>query len=239
MRIALPFTLALLVAATVSPRYLAAQHTQGKPATQTLARPAQGKPSVQSRPISSGKAKPSAPVRPRTMPRNYGLRADSINGISGHVFGEPRSRFPELETKGFMDLGGYMYYEVKLGAEAGWFGKNSERVRTIYRFYQDKFAAFDAKAYGQDRSLLLEQALYLFGPGQPISPKQLAFGEAGLVWEGQKVSVQLSDGHNATGLYILSKVVAAQKAADELAQKKRDTEARAAQQRADNGLPPR
>ena len=173
-------------------------------------------------------------TRPRPQPHNYGARADSLNGIPSHAFGEPRSSFPELETKGYQDLDGYTYYDAKEGKKLGWFGKNTGHVRTTYRFYQDKFASFDASAQGTDRPLLAEEAVYLFGKGLPESPKNLAYGEAAVNWEGQRVQATLSDGHNNCRLIIRSKLAAAQKAAAETAQKKAEAAARAAKLRADN-----
>jgi hypothetical protein len=187
-------------------------------------------------PVPRPRAAESAPVqtRPRPRPRNYGARADSLNGIPGHAFGEPRSSFPELAAKGYQDLEGYTYYEAKEGQEPGWFGKNAGHVRTIYRFYQDKFAAFDASAQGTDRPLLAEEAVYLLGKGLPEPPKNLAYGEAAVNWEGQRVRATLSDGHNECRLVIRSKLAAAQKAAAEAAQKKAEAAARAAKLRMDN-----
>nr|GEY38803.1 hypothetical protein [Tanacetum cinerariifolium] len=141
---------------------------------------------------------------------------------------------PELEAKGYQDLDGYTYYDAKEGQETGWFGKNAGHVRTTYRFYQDKFASFDASAQGTDRPLLAEEAMYLFGKGLPEPPKNLAYGEAAVNWEGQRVRAKLSDGHNECRLIIRSKLAATQKAATEAAQKKAEAAARAAKLRADN-----
>lgn len=176
--------------------------------------------------------------QPRPQPRNFGARADSLNGISGHHFGDPLSSFPELVAKGYRDLEGYDYYTVRPGQEKGWFGKNAEHVQTVYRFYQDKFASFDATSYGNDRLLLTEQARYMFGTGQPQSPKDLAYGQTATRWEGKQVRVRLiNDGPNSTMLVVLSKVAAAQKAADALAQQKQAAAAQAAKMRADNAPP--
>lgn len=175
-----------------------------------------------------------AQTHPRPRPYNYGARADSLNGIPGHAFGEPRSSFPELETKGYQDLDGYTYYDAKEGKEIGWFGKNAGHVRTTYRFYQDKFASFDASARGTDQPLLAEEAVYLFGKGLPESPKNLAYGEGAMNWEGQRVRVTLFVGHNECRLIIRSKPAAAQKAAIEAAQKKAEAAARADKLREDN-----
>lgn len=131
-------------------------------------------------------------------------------------------------------MDGYTYYDAKEGQQIGWFGKNAGQVRTTYRFYQDKFASFDASARGTDRPLLAEETVYLFGKGQPESPKNLAYGEAAANWEGKRVRVTFLDGHNECRLIISSKLAAAQKATTEAAQKKAEAEARAAKLRADN-----
>lgn len=174
--------------------------------------------------------------RPKARPTSpaYGARADSLNGIPGHAFGEPRSHFPELEAKGYRDLEGYTYYNAKPGQGTGWFGKNEEHVRATYRFYEDRFASFDASADGTDRPLLAEEAVYLFGKGQPPSPKSLAYGEAAVQWEGQRVKARLLDGHNECRLVVISKQALAQKAAAEAAQQKAAAATRAAKLRADN-----
>jgi hypothetical protein len=180
----------------------------------------------------------SHPIQSRPHPRpqsqQYGARADSLNGIPAHAFGELRSNFPELEAKGYQDLDGYTYYSPKEGQQPGWFGKNAEHVRTVYRFYQDKFASFDAVAQGTDRPLLAEEAAYLLGKGLPASPKDLAYGEAAVNWEGQRVRATLINGHNECRLIIRSKLAAAQKAAAETAQKKAEAAARAVKLRTDN-----
>lgn len=189
----------------------------------------------QSRPRT--RPQPRSQSQPRPQPRNYGARADSLNGIAGHLFGDPLSSFPELLPKGYRDLEGYTYYQARPGQARGWFGKNAEHVQTVYRFYQDKFASFDASAYGDDRQLLAEQARYLFGKGQPQSAKDLAYGEAAMRWEGKQVRVRLVDGQNSTRLVVLSKDAAAQKAVDALVQQKQEAAVRAAKMRADNAPP--
>nr|GFC18580.1 hypothetical protein [Tanacetum cinerariifolium] len=126
------------------------------------------------------------------------------------------------------------YYSAKEGKELGWFGKNAGHVRTTYRFYQGKFASFDASAQGTDQSLLADEAVYLFGKGLAESPKNLTYGEGALNWEGQRVRATLFVGHNECRLIIRSKLAAAQKAAAETAQKKTGAAARAAKLKADN-----
>ena len=174
------------------------------------------------------------PRHPRAPARNYGARADSLNGVPGHAFGDPRSSFPELEAAGFRDLDGYTYYEPRRGDQTGWFGKNAGHVTPVYRFYRDRFAAFDARSRGDDRPLLAAEAAYLFGKGQPPAPHSLAYGEAAVHWDGRRVQAQLLDGHNECRLILVSRAAAAQKAADEAAQQKSAAADRAAKMRADN-----
>jgi hypothetical protein len=163
----------------------------------------------------------------------YGVKADSLDGIPGHHFGEPRSSFPELAQRGFADPEGYVSYSPLSGKEGGWFGKNSEQVLTTYWFYQDKFAALTALTSGtvSQRQLLADESVYLFGKGLF---KGVAFGEATTRWEGKKALVVYLDGHNEARLSITSKVILTQMAADKLAKQKAETAARAAKFRADN-----
>lgn len=175
-------------------------------------------------------AKP-VPAKAKSRLPASGAKADSLLGIAGHVFGEPRSNFPELQAKGLTDLEGYTYYEAKPGQARGWFGKNSDHAFTTYRFYQDKFAAFTAFASGTDRQLLADETDYLFGKGQS---KGVAFGELTVQWEGTQVRVIYTDGHNDARLNVLSKPVLAQMAADKLAKQQAEAAARAAKLKADN-----
>lgn len=186
------------------------------------------------RPVGRSPRQPSAKplaAKPKSRPPTYGAKADSLRGIAGHVFGEPRSNFPELQAKGLPDLEGYLYYEAKPGLARGWFGKNADHVVTSYRFYQDKFAAFTAFASGPDRQLLAEEADYLFGKGQS---KGVAFGELTVQWEGTQVRTIYTDGHNDARLNVISKPVLAQMAADKLAKQRAEAAVRAAKLKADN-----
>jgi hypothetical protein len=122
-------------------------------------------------------AQPHPKPKLKTRVVTYGAKADSLDGIPGHHFGEPRSSFPELAQRGFADPEGYVSYSPLPGKEGGWFGKNSEQVSATYWFYQDKFAAFTALTIGtvSQRQLLADESVYLFGKGLF---KGIAFGEA-------------------------------------------------------------
>jgi len=187
-----------------------------------------GRPATRSARQSSAK---SLPAKPTSRSPAYGAKADSLRGIAGHVFGEPRSNFPELQVKGYPDIEGYTYYQPKQGQAQGWFGKNADYVTTTYRFYQDKFAAFTALASGPNRQLLADETDYLFGKGQS---KGVVFGELTVQWEGTQVRVSYTDGHNDARLNVISKPVLAQMAADKLARQQAEAAARAAKLKADN-----
>ena len=192
-------------------------------------------PAAQTRPRAQ--AHPRAAARPRPKTLAYGAKADSLDGIPGHHFGEPRRSFPELVTRGYRDPEGYVSYALRPDQEAtGWFGKNTEQVQSTYWFYQDKFAAFTAFTGGpvSQRQVLADEAVYLFGKGQF---KGAAFGEATTQWEGKKVLVVYLDGHNEAQLRVNSQVSLAQLAADKLARQQAEAAARAAKFKADNAPP--
>lgn len=185
-------------------------------------------------PATQGRPRPQAtPARGQAL-APYGAKADSLDGIPGHHFGEPRSNFPELETRGFPSLDGYVSYSPREDQPApGWFGKHADQVRATYWFRHDQFVGFSASQHGPDgqRQLLAEEALYLFGSGKR---QREAFGQATTQWEGRKVRVEYVDGHNESTLTINSKPVLAQVAADKLAKQKAAAAARAASLQADN-----
>jgi len=183
-------------------------------------------------PISQTRPAARSQARPKAKTTNYGAKADSLNGIPGHHFGESRSNFPELEARGYNDPEGYVSYSLRPNQEAtGWFGKNAEQVSPTYWFYQDKFAALSTTARNEARRLLADEATYLFGPGQA---KGVDFGQATYQWSGQRVLVELTDGHNETKLSISSKLIQVQLAANKLARQKAESAARAAKFKADN-----
>ena len=185
--------------------------------------------------------------RPRTKPAAahlkapvaYGAKADSLGGIPGHRFGEPRSNFPELETRGFNNLDDYVSYSLRDNQPegAGWFGKHADQVRATYWFRHDQFAGFTATQHSWDNQpLLAGEVLYLFGPGKRMSE---AFGQATTRWEGKQVLVEYVSGHNEGTLTISSQPVLAQVAAAKRAQQQAAAAARAASLKADNAVPVR
>jgi hypothetical protein len=188
---------------------------------------------TQTHPVPKPKPRPQAASKAPT----YGAKADSLDGIPGHHFGEPRSNFPELAARGFPGLDGYVSYSLRPGQEAtGWFGKNAEQVEPSYWFYQDQFAGFAAVVLGPDsqRQLLADEAAYLFGPGLRTG---VAFGQTTTRWDGKKVLVEYVDGHNEGRLVLNSKLVLAQVAAAKLARQRAEAAARAAKFKADNAPP--
>lgn len=182
------------------------------------------------------KAKPRPQVVAKTP--SYGAKADSLNGIPGHHFGEPRSNFPELETRGYPNLDGYVSYSLRENQPdaPGWFGKHADQVRSIYYFRNDQFAGFSAFQSGPDgqRQLLNEEVAYLFGRGRLVST---SFGQAVTRWEGRKVRAEFTDGHGEAGVALNSQAVLAQVAAEKLAKAKAAAAARAASLKADNAAP--
>lgn len=116
-----------------------------------------------------------------------GARADSLNGIPGHHFGEPLRNFPGLVlTPG--QLPGRMpsyYYPAGRRSEAGWFGNHRKEVAaTYYMFQGGQFAAFQATAFGPGRETLRQEAHFLLGPGQDSFE--------GPVWTGQVATAGLT-----------------------------------------------
>lgn len=185
-------------------------------------------------PATQGRPRPKAASARGKALAPYGAKADSLDGIPGHHFGEPRSNFPELEARGFHNLDGYMSYSPRADQPApGWFGKHADQLSCTYWFRNDQFAGFTASQHGPDgqRQLLAEEALYLFGPGKR---QREAFGQATTQWDGKKVLVEYVDGHNQAVLALNSKPVLAQIAADKLAKQKAAAAARAASLQADN-----
>ena len=114
--------------------------------------------------------------------RPTATRADSLNGMPGHRFGEPLSAFAGLQPLSNQEPGYEWYHYPDGKGDKSWFGKHLKEVPSVkYLFYGGKFAAFQAIAYGPHRNELHAEATYLFGPGVP-------FGEE-VRWQGQQVSV--------------------------------------------------
>lgn len=133
----------------------------------------------------------------------FGAKVDSLNGIAGHLFGQPLSAFPRMRsmehapselTKVYSDEG----TPGKPGI--GWFGKHRREVPTqLYWFLDGQFSQF--RAVG-DAPTLRAEAIYLLGPGQ-------AQGQYQLFWEGRRaraVYVEKPQGFGWQGtLDVLSK----------------------------------
>jgi len=201
-----------------------------------------GAQSLGTRPPRPTQVHPAAKPKPRPRVAAkapvYGAKADSLDGIPGHHFGEPRSSFPELEARGFNNLDGYVTYSLRENQPdaPGWFGKHADQVHATYWFRNDQFAEFSAVISGVDgqRTLLADEVVYLFGKGQRISD---SFGQATTRWTGRKVLVEYVDGHGEGRLVVNSQAVLAQVVAEKQAKQKADAAARAASLKADNAVP--
>lgn len=182
----------------------------------------------------------AAKARPKlaTKVPTTGVKSDSLDGIPGHRFGEPRGNFPELEPRGFHGLDGYLSYSLRENQPdaPGWFGKHADQVHCTYWFRNDQFAGFSAVQSGPDgqRQLLAEEVAYLFGRGRLMSTD---FGQATTRWEGRKVVVEYTDGHGEARLAVNSQAVLAQVVAEKKAKQQADAAARAASLKADNAAP--
>lgn len=129
---------------------------------------------------------PAAPV----APRSYGARADSLDGMPGHHFGEPLSNFPPLVLVSKEDAEGVRIYRMPGSQERGWFGKHAKDFTTYYQFQDGKFAAFQAvtTGIGANRTAMRQEARFLFGPGKDRNDQM-----SGLDWEGERVMVRYSE----------------------------------------------
>lgn len=158
---------------------------------------------------------PTGASRPATAAstpakRTSGTQADSLNGVPGHTFGESLSRFTNLVPIKEKFPDGVRRYQRPPGKESGWFGKHEPQVSTFYQFQDGQFAAFQAAASGKNQALLLEQARYLFGPGQDLM--------GNITWNGERVlatyTIEPGLGFETRGrLAVWSKPLLAQQAA--------------------------
>jgi hypothetical protein len=123
-------------------------------------------------------------------PRSYGTRADSLDGMQGHHFGEPLRNFPKLILVTKQDEKGVRVYQMPAGQERGWFGKHAKDFTTYYQFQDGKFSMFRAvtTGIGANRTAMREEARFLFGPGKDRNDQL-----SGLDWEGELVLVQYSE----------------------------------------------
>jgi hypothetical protein len=133
-------------------------------------------------------------------------RADSLNGIPGHHFGEPFSAFPGLVlTPGQGAPGTKRYAYPTDKPEAGWFGKHKKEVEYVFYTFRDgKFIAFQAIAFGPGRQALQQEATFLFGPGERRG--------LGTHWAGDKAQAFYSLRNLPTGAAELLDVVSVEDA---------------------------
>jgi hypothetical protein len=133
-----------------------------------------------------------AAATPASAPasRSYGARADSLDGMQGHHFGEPLRNFPKLVLLTKADEQGVRVYRMPAAQERGWFGKHAKDFSTYYQFQDGKFSMFRAvtTGIGANRTAMRQEARYLFGPGKDRNDQL-----SGLDWEGERVVVQYSE----------------------------------------------
>ena len=127
---------------------------------------------------------------PASAAFSYGARADSLDGMQGHTFGEPLRNFPGLVLITKEDERGVRVYQMPPAKERGWFGKHAKDFATYYQFQDGRFAMFRAvtTGLGANRTAMREEARFLFGPGKDRNDQM-----SGLDWEGERVRVMYSE----------------------------------------------
>jgi hypothetical protein len=127
---------------------------------------------------------------PAPASRSYGARADSLDGMQSHHFGEPLRNFPKLVLVTKADERGVRVYRMPAAQERGWFGKHAKDFSTYYQFQDGKFSMFRAvtTGIGANRTAMRQEARYLFGPGKDRNDQL-----SGLDWEGERVVAQYSE----------------------------------------------
>ena len=153
---------------------------------------------------------PAAPQFP------YGARMDSLNGIAGHVFGQPLRAFGKLEAMALDPGDPIRRYWVPAAASRGWFSKHRQQVPNQFvDFVDGQFYRF--RAVGEPATLRAE-AVFLFGPG-------LVEGEK-VFWEGARARAAYSEQVRGLGregtLDVLSKPLEAGLAANAQARLRAD-----------------
>ena len=149
----------------------------------------------------------TATVTPQPSARfPFGGRVDSLNGIAGHLFGQPLSAFPQMQA--LPASPGELTRAYVYEGREGWFGKHHQQVRSqFYYFLNGKFCRFMALG---DPTVLRPEATYLFGPGQ-------GEGKYRLFWEGSQARATYSEQASGMGmegqLDVLSKALEAEQAA--------------------------
>lgn len=123
----------------------------------------------------------AGPAAAAPAKRTAGTRADSLDGIPGHHFGEPLGAFPGL-LEGESNIKGmrrYYYPSEGTAHGTGWFGKHAPQLKTSYYFVDNQFAYFMTTAYGDNRQLLNQEINYLFGKGDHFHLNDA-------IWQGKK-----------------------------------------------------
>ncbi|MFD2788028.1 hypothetical protein [Hymenobacter rubripertinctus] len=148
----------------------------------------------------------------------FGGKIDSLNGISGHMLGDPLTSFSQMEAGPANPQVMTRFYPAVPAQEKGWFAKHSREVPEQYYYFLDgKFSSF--RALG-DGPTLRAEVDYLLGPG-------LVEGST-TFWEGQHARAVYSERAVAFGrlgqLDIISKPLEAEMAAREQAKLKADNE---------------
>jgi len=149
----------------------------------------------------------SAAPASATLPFPYGAKVDSLNGIAGHVFGQPLRAFAKLEAVALDPSDPIRRYWVPAAASRGWFSKHRREVPNQFvDFVDGQFYRF--RAVGEPATLRAEAA-FLFGPG-------LVEGTQ-VFWEGSRVRAAYSEQVRGLGregtLDVLSKPLEAALAA--------------------------
>ena len=144
---------------------------------------------------------------PATPSFPYGTKVDSLNGIAGHVFGQPLNTFAKLEAVALDSGDPIRRYWVPAAASRGWFSKHRQQVPNQFvDFVDGQFYRF--RAVGEPATLRAE-AIFLFGPG-------LVEGEK-VFWEGARTRAAYSEQVRGLGregtLDVLSKPLEATLAA--------------------------
>lgn len=136
----------------------------------------------------------------------FGGKVDSLNGIAGHIFGQPLSAFPKMRL--LPPSPGELTRTYEYEGSEGWFGKHHKQVRTqFYYFLNGRFCRFMALG---DPTVLRPEVTYLFGPGQ-------AQGRYRLFWEGTQARAAYREQAAGMGMEgqfdVLSKALEVEQAA--------------------------
>lgn len=113
-----------------------------------------------------------------------GFRADSLNGLQGHIFGEPVRNFPGRVFESQDDKTGESVYWMSV-RERGWLGQDGKAIIVYYLFQDGKFAEFRAATTSLG---LRAETRRLFGPGKEWKDILRTVN-----WEGERVRASYSE----------------------------------------------